>query len=116
MNVKNSLIYRNFTLSIDTLKYDEIRTKKKNSEAGNNKINSNIGGNFPLKRTKKIVLGSSILIPNDNDDNKEKAQKEESNNILDEYDIIDEKGEITEQKKMKNIILIKILMIIIMKI
>ena len=104
MNVKNSLIYRNFTLSIDTLKDDEIRTKKKKfkaSEAGNNKINSNIGGNFPLKRTKKIVLGSSILIPNDNDDNKEKAQKEESNNILDEYDIIDEKGEITEQKKIE---------------
>ena len=103
-NVENSLIYRNFTLSIDTLKDDEIRTKKKKfkvSQAGNNKINSNSRGNFTLKRTKKIVLGASILIPNDKDDNKEKAQKEEKNNILDEYDIINEKGEITEQKKIE---------------
>ena len=107
VNVKNSYMYRSFTISIDSLKDDEIRTRKKkfkSSEEGNNKINNNTTGKVVLQRAHKISIGKSMIFENDNDNNNENEKKEETkekHNLLDEYDIIDEKGDIIEQKKIE---------------
>ena len=110
VNLRNAFIYRNFFESIGSLKDSQIHKRKqkfKGSKSGDTNINNLNKGNFGLKRAKKIEIGTSIIQSEENDydiiDKKMNEKKDEKNNnekdVLDEYEIIDDKGNIIENEE-----------------